>query len=79
MAKKIIVYGTATCPYCQQLKSYLKENNIAFEDFDVSQNQEKLKEMQDKSGQMGVPVVDIDGEIIKGFDREKLNQILEIS
>lgn len=79
MAEKILVYGTPTCPYCQQVKSYLKEKNITFEDFDVSQDQEKLAEMQDKSGQMGVPVIDIDGKIIKGFDREELNQALGIS
>ncbi len=79
MAKKITVYGTPTCPYCQQLKSYLKEKNIDFEDFDVSRDQEKLAQMRDKSGQMGVPVIDIEGEIITGFDREKLNQILGIN
>lgn len=79
MDKKVLVYGTPTCPYCQQVKSYLKENNINFENFDVSQDKEKLAQMQDKSGQMGVPVIDIDGEIIQGFDREKLSQALGIS
>jgi glutaredoxin-like YruB-family protein len=78
MAKKVLVYGTPTCPYCQKVKEYLKENNIDFTDFDVSSDQEKLEEMKDKSGQMGVPVVDIDGKIVKGFDQEKLNQILGI-
>jgi glutaredoxin-like YruB-family protein len=78
MAEKVLVYGTPTCPYCQKVKEYLKENNIDFTDFDVSSDQEKLEEMKDKSGQMGVPVVDIDGKIVKGFDQEKLNQILGI-
>ncbi len=79
MAEKVLVYSTPTCPYCQKVKEYLKENNINFENFNVSENKEKLEEMQDKSGQMGVPVVDIDGEIIKGFDKEKLAELLEIS
>lgn len=78
MAKEVLVYSTPTCPYCQQVKEYLKENNIDFTDFDVSRDQEKLKEMQDKTGQMGVPVIVIDGEIIKGFDQEKLNQVLGV-
>jgi glutaredoxin-like YruB-family protein len=78
MAEKVLVYGTPTCPYCQKVKEYLKENNIDFTDFDVSSDQEKLEEMKNKTGQMGVPVVDIDGKIVKGFDQEKLNQILGI-
>jgi glutaredoxin-like YruB-family protein len=78
MAEKVLVYGTPTCPYCQKVKEYLKENNINFTDFDVSSDQEKLEEMKDKSGQIGVPVIEIDGKIIKGFDQEKLNQVLGI-
>ncbi|MCF7892444.1 MAG: glutathione S-transferase N-terminal domain-containing protein [Candidatus Omnitrophica bacterium] len=78
MAEKVLVYGTPTCPYCQKVKEYLKENNIDFTNYDVSSDQEKLEEMKDKSGQMGVPVVEIDGKIIKGFDQEKLNQVLGI-
>ena len=72
------VFSTQFCPYCVSLKEYLKKNNIDFEDIDVSQDQEAQKEMVEKSGQMGVPVVDIDGEIIVGFDKEKIAQKLNI-
>jgi len=73
------VYSTPTCPYCVTLKNFLKENNIQFEDIDVAQNEVAQKEMIDKSGQMGVPVVDIDGEIIVGFDQERIKNLLKIT
>jgi glutaredoxin-like YruB-family protein len=76
MNKKVIVYSTRTCPYCRMLKDFLKENNIIFEDYDVGENREKLEEMIKKSGQIGVPVIDIDGEIIVGFDREEIKRKL---
>lgn len=76
--KKIIIYSTPSCPFCVALKEFLKEKNIPFQDFDVSQDEEKLKEMVEKSGQFGVPVVDIEGEIVIGFDREKICQLLNI-
>lgn len=76
MNKKIIVYSTKTCPYCRMLKDFLKENNISFEDYDVGSNREKLEEMIKKSGQIGVPVIDIDGEIIVGFDKEEIKRQL---
>jgi len=72
------VYSTPTCPYCVTLKNFLKEHNIQFEDIDVSQNELAQKEMIEKSGQMGVPVVDIDGEIIIGFDQERIKKLLKI-
>ena len=72
------VYSTATCPYCVTLKEYLKEHNIEFEDIDVSQDDKVRDEMVKKSGQMGVPVADINGEIVVGFDREKIKQLLKI-
>jgi glutaredoxin-like YruB-family protein len=77
--KKIIIYSTATCPYCKMVKEYLKNNNIEFVDFDVADDQAKAEEMIKKSGQMGVPVLDIEGKIIVGFDREKINQELGLS
>ncbi len=76
--QKIKVYSTPFCPYCVTLKEFLKENNIEFKDIDVSQNKEAAKEMIEKSGQMGVPVIDIDGNIIVGFDKEKISKILGI-
>ena len=78
MAKNIKVYSTPTCPHCVRAKQYLKENNIEFENIDVSSDQEKAQEMVDKTGQMGVPVIDIDGEIIVGFDKEAINKSLNI-
>ncbi len=72
----VIVYSTQTCPYCHMVKDYLKEKEIEFEDIDVSQDQEKAKEMMSKSGQSGVPVLDIDGKIIVGFNREEIDKAL---
>jgi glutaredoxin-like YruB-family protein len=74
--KKITVYSTPTCPYCIKAKQFLKDSNVAFEEIDVSANPEKAQEMVNKSGQMGVPVVDIEGEIIVGFDKGKISQVL---
>ena len=76
--EKIKVYSTPACPYCVTLKTFLKEHNIGFEDIDVSQDKKALDEMVKKSGQMGVPVIDIDGEVIIGFDKEKISKALGI-
>jgi glutaredoxin-like YruB-family protein len=78
MAKQVRVYSTPTCPFCIQAKRFLTDSKIAFENFDVSADQAKAQEMIAKSGQMGVPVLDIDGEIIVGFDREKIKTALGI-
>lgn len=75
---KVIVYSTVSCPYCVTLKEFLEENNIEFEDIDVSKDEKALDEMVEKSGQMGVPVVNIDGQFIIGFDKEKITQLLNI-
>jgi glutaredoxin 3 len=74
----IKVYSTPTCPWCNVAKQFFKENKIAFEDIDVSENQEAALEMVEKSGQMGVPVIDIDGAIIVGFDREAIEKKLKL-
>ncbi|OFW50897.1 MAG: NrdH-redoxin [Actinobacteria bacterium RBG_13_35_12] len=76
--KKVLVYTTPTCPYCGRAKEYLKSNNIDVEDIDVSTSQNKLQEMIDKSGQMGVPVLDIEGKIIVGFNKEEIDKALDI-
>ena len=76
MAKTVKVYSTPTCSYCIRAKQFLKDNNIVFEDVDVSLNETEAEQMVEKSGQMGVPVLDIDGEIIIGFDKEKIKEAL---
>ena len=78
MNKKVIVYSTKTCPYCRMLKDFLKENNIEFTDYDVGNDREKLEEMIKKTGQIGVPVIDIDGKIIVGFDKEAIKKELNL-
>lgn len=75
---KVRIFSTPTCVYCTTLKEYLKNKNIEFEDIDVSKDEKALNEMVEKSNQMGVPVVDIDGEIIIGFDKNKINELLKI-
>ena len=78
MAKNVKVYSTSTCPYCTMLKNFLTEKNIQFENIDVGTNQQAAKEMIEKTGQMGVPVIDIDGKFIVGFDKEALSKELGI-
>ena len=72
------VYSTPVCPYCQTLKEFLKGKGITFVDVDVSQDEKFVEELVQKSGQMGVPVVEIDGQIVVGFDREKILKLLNI-
>ena len=76
MVKSVKVYSTATCPWCIQVKQFLKANKIEFQNLDVSVDQLAADEMMAKTGQMGVPVLDIDGEIIIGFDVEKIKLAL---
>ena len=78
MAKKVKVYSTPTCPYCIRAKQFLKDGAVVFDDIDVSKDQDAAQEMIKRSGQMGVPVIDIDGELIVGFDKEKIKQTLGI-
>jgi len=76
--KKVKVYSTPTCPYCIRAKQFLKDNNVEFENIDVSADQQKSEEMVKISGQMGVPVIDIEGEIIVGFEKEEIKKALGI-
>ena len=76
--KKVIIYSTPSCPYCVLAKNYFKDNNIEYEEIDVSQDQKAAEAMIKKSGQMGVPQIEIDGEIIVGFDKEKIDKALNI-
>jgi len=72
------VYSTPTCPWCIKVKEFLTENKIKFEDLDVSKNENIAKESVEKSGQMGVPVIDVNGKITVGFDEDKLKKDLNI-
>ncbi|MFA5355900.1 MAG: glutaredoxin domain-containing protein [Candidatus Omnitrophota bacterium] len=78
MAKNVKVYSTPTCPYCIRAKQFLKESNIVFQDINVSGDQAAAEEMMRVSGQMGVPVLDIEGDIIVGFDKERIKTALGI-
>ena len=77
--KKVTIYSTPTCHFCQQAKEFFKEKNIEFSDYDVSSDEEKKNEMIEKSGQMGVPVIFVDDEMLIGFDKDKLSETLGIS
>ena len=74
----ITIYTTPTCVYCKTLKEYLTEKNFRFQEIDVSTNDAELEKMVAISGQMGVPVTDFDGEVVIGFDRERIDEILKI-
>jgi len=71
------IYSTITCPYCIMAKKFLIQNNIKFENIDVGADEAAAKEMVDKSGQMGVPVLEINGKIIVGFDKPKIMEALK--
>ncbi len=75
--RKVIIYSTPTCPYCKRAKDYLSRKGIAYTDINVAQDREKSKEMIQKSGQMGVPVIIIgDNEIVVGFNQSLLDKLL---
>ena len=75
---KVTVYSTQACPYCHYAKDFLKENKVAFEDIDVSKDRKKAQEMIEKSGQMGVPVIEIGDKIIVGFNKEEIKKALKL-
>ncbi len=75
---KVIVYSTQACPFCKKVKGFLKEHKISFTEKDVGADSKAGEEMIKKSGQQGVPVVDIDGTIVVGFDEGKLRELLGI-
>ena len=76
---KVTIYTTPTCVYCKMTKDFFKENNIAYEEKDVSTDAAARDEMVAKSNQMGVPVIDIDGELIIGFNKERILKLLNIN
>ncbi|MEM4554652.1 MAG: glutaredoxin domain-containing protein [Candidatus Anstonellaceae archaeon] len=73
---QVIVYSTKTCPFCIMAKRYLTQKGVKFIDYDVGSDQKKAFEMIAKSGQMGVPVLDIKGKIIVGFDKQAIDEAL---
>jgi len=72
------VYTTPTCPYCYTLKEFLKEHNIEFEDIDISKDEKVKDDIIKRSGAIGAPIIEVDGEIIVGFDRAKIVKLLGI-
>lgn len=74
--KKVIVYSATWCAFCHAVKDYLDKKDIKYEDRDVESKKEWMEEATGKSGQTGIPVVDIDGTIIVGFDRPKIDAAL---
>lgn len=75
---KVTVYSTPTCVFCKMAKAYFAEHNVQFEDKNVMTDIPAQEEMIKKSGQLGVPVIDIDGKIIVGFDKAKIASLLNI-
>jgi len=73
---QVTIYSTPTCTFCKQAKDFFDENNIAYEDHNVAEDQEKRQEMIQKSGQMGVPVIFIGDEMIIGFDQGRVKELL---
>ncbi len=74
---QVKIYTTPTCAYCKMAKEYFKENNIAYEEHNVAEDADKRQEMFEKTGQMGVPVIEVDNQVIIGFDKSKVEELLE--
>ncbi|MBU1044977.1 MAG: glutaredoxin family protein [Candidatus Omnitrophica bacterium] len=75
---EVKIYSTPTCPYCKKAKDYLSSKGISYQDIDVSSNKAAADEMVKLSGQMSVPVITIDNNIVKGFDKAKIDSLLKI-
>ena len=78
MDKRVTIYSTPTCHFCQLAKEFFDEKGVEYTNHDVSVDMEKRKEMIEKSGQMGVPVIYVDEEMAVGFDKDKLSAMLGI-
>lgn len=75
--KKVTLYTTPSCQYCEQAKEYMKENDIDYKYYDVSEDTDRRKEMIEKSGQMGVPVIELGDEMMVGFDEERFEEMVQ--
>jgi glutaredoxin 3 len=73
---KVIIYSTPTCTYCQLAKQFFTENNVEYTEIDVAADAEKRTEMIEKTGQMGVPVIEVDEQVVVGFDEGKVKEML---
>lgn len=74
--KKVTIYSTPTCQYCQQAKDYMKEHEIDYKEYDVSSDTERRKEMIEKSGQMGVPVIVLGDDLMVGFEQDRFEKMI---
>lgn len=74
--KNVVIYSTPTCSYCRAAKEFFDENKIAYTEYNVASDVQKRSEMIEKSGQMGVPVIAINDELVVGFDKDKLSELL---
>ena len=74
--QNVTIYSTPSCHFCHMAKDYFKENNVAYTEYNVASDLEKRKEMMEKSGQMGVPVIIIGDELTVGFDKPKIAKLL---
>ena len=77
--KPVILYSTPTCSWCRTIKEYFRKNNIKFRDIDVSKDQKAAEEMVKRSGQQGVPQTMIGGQVVVGFDKARIDQLLNIN
>ena len=77
-SSKVKVYATSTCPWCMKTKEFLKANNVKYEEVNVGADEKARNEMFEKSGQFGVPVIDVNGTIIVGYDKDALKKALGI-
>jgi len=74
--KKVTIYSTPTCPYCRQAKDYLSGRGIEFTELNVATDMDARNTMVQRSGQLGVPVIEVDGQVVVGFNRGKLDELL---
>ncbi|RLJ07425.1 MAG: NrdH-redoxin [Candidatus Aenigmatarchaeota archaeon] len=75
---KVRVYTTPVCPWCERVKQFLREHGVEFEEVNVMEDRKAAIEMIEKSGQMGVPVIEIDGQIVVGYNPERLKELLKL-
>ncbi len=76
--KNVSIYSTPTCVYCKEAKEFFKANKISYTEYNVATDAAKRQEMIEKSGQMGVPVIEVDKDIVVGFDKATLSQLLNV-